>query len=77
LSPKWTGPYRAVEVPGNGAYRLETLEGDLVLEHGMLPTSSFIVVNLNYIIEQCSAIRWCSFSLKEGFLKRPYNKSRL
>ncbi|XP_068477264.1 uncharacterized protein [Phaseolus vulgaris] len=26
LSPKWTGPFRVVEVLGNGAYRLETLE---------------------------------------------------
>jgi len=28
LSPKWTGPFRIVEVLGNGAYRLETLEGE-------------------------------------------------
>jgi len=27
LSPKWTRPFRVVEVLGNGAYRLETLEG--------------------------------------------------
>ncbi|XP_068492190.1 uncharacterized protein [Phaseolus vulgaris] len=27
LSPKWTGPFRIVEVLGNSAYRLETLEG--------------------------------------------------
>jgi len=27
LSPKWTGPFRVVEVLGNGAYMLETLEG--------------------------------------------------
>jgi len=27
LSPKWTGPFRVVEVLGNGAYKLETLEG--------------------------------------------------
>jgi len=27
LSPKWTRPYQAVEVPGNGAHMLETLEG--------------------------------------------------
>jgi len=26
LSPKWTGPFRVVEVLGNWAYRLETLE---------------------------------------------------
>ena len=25
LSPKWTGPFRVIEVLGNGAYRLETL----------------------------------------------------
>ena len=29
LSPKWTGPFRA-EVLGNGAYRLETLEGGAI-----------------------------------------------
>jgi len=27
LSPKWTGPFHVVEVLGNGAYKLETLEG--------------------------------------------------
>jgi len=27
LSPKWTGPFRVTEALGNGAYRLETLEG--------------------------------------------------
>jgi len=27
LSPKWTGPFRVREALGNGAYRLETLEG--------------------------------------------------
>ncbi|XP_068476749.1 uncharacterized protein [Phaseolus vulgaris] len=27
LSPKWTDPFRLTEVLGNGAYRLETLEG--------------------------------------------------
>jgi len=27
LSPKWTSPFRVTEVLGNGAYRLETLEG--------------------------------------------------
>ena len=27
LSPKWTGPFRITEALGNGAYRLETLEG--------------------------------------------------
>jgi len=30
LSPKWTGPFRVVEVLGNGAYRLETLEGGAI-----------------------------------------------
>ena len=28
LSPKWTGPFRVTEALGNGAYGLETLEGD-------------------------------------------------
>ena len=28
LSPKWTGPFRVIEALGNGAYRLETLEGE-------------------------------------------------
>ena len=30
LSPKWTGPFRVVEVLGNKAYRLETLEGGAI-----------------------------------------------
>jgi len=30
LSPKWTGPFRVTEALGNGAYRLETLEGGVI-----------------------------------------------
>jgi len=30
LSLKWTGPFRVTEALGNGAYRLETLEGGAV-----------------------------------------------
>ena len=30
LSPKWTGPFRGTEALGNGAYRLETLEGGAI-----------------------------------------------
>ena len=30
LSPKWTGPSRVTEALGNGAYRLETLEGSAI-----------------------------------------------
>jgi len=30
LSPKWTGPFHVVEVLGNGAYKLETLEGEAI-----------------------------------------------
>jgi len=30
LSPKWTGPFRIIEVLENGAYRLETLEGGAI-----------------------------------------------
>jgi len=30
LSPKWSGPYRIREVVGNGAYRLETLDGGVI-----------------------------------------------
>ena len=30
LSPKWTGPFRVMEVLGNRAYRLETLEGGAI-----------------------------------------------
>jgi len=30
LSPKWTGPFRVMEALGNGAYRLETLEGGTI-----------------------------------------------
>jgi len=30
LSPKWTDPFRIIEALGNGAYRLETLEGGAI-----------------------------------------------
>ncbi|XP_068503643.1 uncharacterized protein [Phaseolus vulgaris] len=30
LSPKWTGPFRITKALGNGAYNLETLEGDVI-----------------------------------------------
>jgi len=30
LSPKWTNPFRVTEALGNGAYRLETLEGGAI-----------------------------------------------
>ncbi|XP_068503965.1 uncharacterized protein [Phaseolus vulgaris] len=30
LPPKWTDPFRVMEVLGNGAYRLETLEGGAI-----------------------------------------------
>ena len=30
LSPKWTGPFIITEALGNGAYRLETLEGGAI-----------------------------------------------
>ena len=30
LSPKWTDPFRVVEVLGNRAYRLETLEEEAI-----------------------------------------------
>jgi len=30
LSPKWTGPFRVIEALGNGAYKLETLEGGTI-----------------------------------------------
>ena len=30
LSPKWIGPFRVTEALGNGAYRLETLEGGTI-----------------------------------------------
>jgi len=30
LSPKWTGPFRVTEALGNGAYKLETLEGETI-----------------------------------------------
>ena len=30
LSPKWTRPFRITEALGNGAYRLETLEGGAI-----------------------------------------------
>ncbi|XP_068503720.1 uncharacterized protein [Phaseolus vulgaris] len=30
LSPKWTDPFRVTEALGNGAYKLETLEGGTI-----------------------------------------------
>jgi len=30
LSPTWTGPFRVTEALGNGAYRLEMLEGGAI-----------------------------------------------
>ena len=30
LSPKWTGPFQVTKALGNGAYRLETLEGGVI-----------------------------------------------
>ena len=30
LSPKWTGPFRVIEVLGKKAYKLETLEGGTI-----------------------------------------------
>jgi len=30
LSPTWIGPFRVIEALGNGAYRLETLEGGAI-----------------------------------------------
>ena len=41
LSPKWIDSFRVVEVLGNGAYRLETLEG------GAIPRA-WNVANLNF-----------------------------
>jgi len=41
LSPKWTGPFRVTKAPGNGAYRLETLEG------GAIPRT-WNATNLNF-----------------------------
>ena len=46
LSPKWTDPFRVVEALGNGAYWLNTLEGELYPKRGMGPTSSFILINI-------------------------------
>jgi len=46
LSPKWTEPFRVIEVLGNGAYRLETLEGELHLDHGMGGISNFISIKI-------------------------------
>jgi len=30
LSPKWIGPFRVTDALGNGAYRLQTLEGGTI-----------------------------------------------
>ena len=30
MQNKWTGPFRIIEALGNGAYRLETLEGGAI-----------------------------------------------
>ena len=46
LSPKWTSPFRVVEVLGNGAYKLETLEGEPSHERGTWQISSFISVKI-------------------------------
>ena len=46
LSPKCTGPFRVVEVLENGSYRLETLKGELYLEHGIGRILSFILVKI-------------------------------
>ena len=46
LSSKWTGPFRVVEVLGNEAYRLETLEGEPFLKRGTRQTSSFTSVKM-------------------------------
>jgi len=46
LSPKWTGPFRVIEVLGNNAYKLETPRGDPSHEHGMRQISSFISVKI-------------------------------
>ena len=42
LSPKWTGLFRVTDALGNGAYRLETLEG------GAIPRT-WNAANLNFI----------------------------
>jgi len=41
LSPKWTGPFRVAEALGNGAYRLDTLEG------GAIPRTWTVLFQLN------------------------------
>ena len=43
LSPKWSGPFRVVEVLGNGAYKLETLE------RGAIPRT-WNVANLKFYL---------------------------
>ena len=44
LSPKCIGPFRVTEALGNGAYKLETLEGGAI--RGTRPTLSFFSVEL-------------------------------
>jgi len=45
LSPKWTGSFRVTEVLGNGAYKLETLEGGAILR-------TWNAANLNFFFSQ-------------------------
>nr|GEX42886.1 reverse transcriptase domain-containing protein [Tanacetum cinerariifolium] len=40
LGPKWEGPYEVTDALGNGAYKLRSMDGTILPEHGMSQTSS-------------------------------------
>nr|GEY30457.1 hypothetical protein [Tanacetum cinerariifolium] len=38
LGPKWEGPYEVTDALGNGAYKLRSMDGTMLPEHGMSQT---------------------------------------
>ncbi|KAK7382390.1 hypothetical protein VNO80_01241 [Phaseolus coccineus] len=70
LSPKWTGPFRVTEVLGNGAYRLETLEGGAIPTPGMQGRGEK-KMNLFYLVKERGRIVWFTVkALSLDFLQR-------
>ena len=68
LSPKRTDSFRVVEVLGNGAYRLETLE--TLVSRGTWKTSSFTsdkTSHFNAFFLTMWCLRWCFFFLERVF----------
>jgi len=73
LSPKWTWPFRVVEVLRNGAYKLETLEGGPIPRTWNVVNLKFILVKLIFVVEQYGAEMVMLF-FPWGILKRSPNK---